>query len=480
MTSFFGGFHPLIVHLPIGILLIALLFEWLSGIPKFRQLQPSVVPLFLFAAITAIAACITGYWLSAGGEYDAVTLNRHKWIGIWTALITSVAWLLKKEYSLVPKFRFIYRSFCVLLLVLIIFAGHLGGTLTHGSGFLTKNLPPTLKKSLGIKTDAGVDIPIADVQESKLYEDLVARVLQKKCTGCHGPDKQKARLRLDAEQYILKGGKDGKVIKAGDPLNSEIIKRLLLPVEDEDHMPPKEKPQLTTEEIALIHFWISSGPDFKKMVKEFSQNDSVKALLLTFQADHHKTEKGDLLLPQIPVEPARKSLLDSLKSRQIIIQKIDPNSQYLSANFINSMGSVDSSLMLFAGISNQLLVLNLADKKLSDSAVQYISQLIQLRRLNLSGTNINDSSIEKLNSLKNLEYLNLVGTSISIQGLEKLNELTSMKSLFLYKTQVSNSDYEKITGFFPKAVIDTGGYQVPTFTTDTTIFKVPKKKKKDE
>ncbi len=479
MTAFFGSFHPLIVHLPIGILLMALLFELMSGFQQFRQLESAVAPLFLFAAISAIAACITGFWLSASGEYDATILNRHKWVGIWTALVTSVAWVLKKDNIRFAGWRLVYKSFCILLLVLITFAGHLGGTLTHGSGFLTKNLPEPVKSSLGIKSNSLIETPVEDVQEAKLYGDLVARVLQKKCIGCHGPEKQKGRLRLDAQEYILKGGKDGVVIKAGNVLNSELMKRLLLPLDNEDHMPPKEKQQLTTEELALLHFWISSGADFTKAVKDFSQNDSVKAMLLTFQADQQKTEKGDLLLPQIPVEAAASTLLDSIRQLQIIIQKIDPKSNYLTANFINSAGSADSSLRLLTAISKQLLVLNLTNKILEDSSMHYLSELNQLRRLNLKGTNLTDTLIEKLNSLKNLEYLNLVGTSVSVSGLEKLTELKSLKSVFLYQTLVVSTDYEKITGLFPKAVVDTGGYLVPTLQSDTTIFKAPKKKKAD-
>jgi len=54
---------------------------------------------------------------------------------------------------------------------------------------------------------------------------------------------------MDTQELLMKGGKNGVIIKANDVANSELIKRLLLPEEDEHHMPPKGKTPLTEQEI---------------------------------------------------------------------------------------------------------------------------------------------------------------------------------------------------------------------------------------
>ncbi len=54
-----------------------------------------------------------------------------------------------------------------------------------------------------------------------------------------------------------------------------MIKRLLLPVDNEDHMPPKEKPQPSENQIALLQWWISQGAEFGKKVKDINQPEKI-------------------------------------------------------------------------------------------------------------------------------------------------------------------------------------------------------------
>lgn len=95
--------------------------------------------------------------------------------------------------------------------------------------------------------------------EKDLYKDVIAPVLENKCTGCHGEKKAKGKLKLNTHEAILKGGEDGKVVIPGQPDKSTLYKNLNLPLADEDHMPPEEKPQPTKAEIAAIKWWIEKG-----------------------------------------------------------------------------------------------------------------------------------------------------------------------------------------------------------------------------
>ena len=253
MTDFIGNFHPVLVHLPIGILLVAVLFEFLSRKEKYNQLNIAVGITLLLGAISAVLACITGFLLSKTEDYDATLITRHQWFGIAVAYISIIALYLHKRNYKQNKWVMI------LLALLIIITGHLGGSITHGSGYLTKYFS-SKESTTKIK-------PIADIREASLYADIIRPIFQSKCYGCHGPNKQKGKLRLDEQEFILKGGKEGAVIAAGNPDESELLKRILLPVEDEDHMPPKEKAQLTQSELDLIDWWVSTGATFNKKSK---------------------------------------------------------------------------------------------------------------------------------------------------------------------------------------------------------------------
>ena len=52
----------------------------------------------------------------------------------------------------------------------------------------------------------------------------VKPILAERCFSCHGAEKQKNGLRLDVRDAALSGGDSGKVIAAGDPDGSLLIK----------------------------------------------------------------------------------------------------------------------------------------------------------------------------------------------------------------------------------------------------------------
>ena len=268
--------HPVLVHLPIGILLLACLFLWQSRKEKYAHLQPAINITLLLGAISAVVACITGYILSQTGDYDEDAVNLHQWMGISVAVVSIVTYYLHKKTSLL-KWQL---PLTFLLFVLIFITGHLGGSLTHGSDYLTQPLQNVFSSDT---TAVFKRKPIANVQEALIYNDVVKPIFQVKCYSCHGSTKQKGKLRLDDSVGILKGGKDGVVIIPNKSAESELIKRISLPTEDEHHMAPKEKPQLSEAEIALLKWWVDNGASFSKKVKEISQPEKIKSALVSLQ-----------------------------------------------------------------------------------------------------------------------------------------------------------------------------------------------------
>lgn len=89
------------------------------------------------------------------------------------------------------------------------------------------------------------------------FDKEIRPLLQERCVECHGAEKQKADLRLDAKSHAFQGGENGASIVPGDSAKSSLFTRVSTDDEDE-RMPPKGDP-LTPSQIAAIKAWIDSG-----------------------------------------------------------------------------------------------------------------------------------------------------------------------------------------------------------------------------
>ena len=463
MTEFIGRFHPLLVHLPIGILLLAGLFQLLAIKSKYSFLQPAIGIALFWGMLSAVASCISGYLLSQSGDYDEQLVSTHQWFGIGVAILSLIAYLFHRWENG-------FEKWVIPVMVLgIIITGHLGGSLTHGSDYLTKGF------SKEGETSNKIVKSIADVQQASVYADIVQPIFQDKCYTCHNKSKKKGGLRLDEPSFILKGGKDGKVIKPGDADESEMIKRLLLPRNEEDHMPPKEKPQLKENEIALLHWWVASGASFDKKVNELTQTEKIKPILLALQKEGPKNTIPDV--PQEPVAAADEKVIQQLKKVGAVIIPVSRSSNYLSANFVIVDTVTDEHMELLLSVKKQLIWLNLSKKPITDEMTTKIGRLSNLTRLELDSTGITDKGLASLSSLSDLQYLNLVGNPVTAQGLMPLKGLPHLQSVYLYKTFINPSDWMMLKNSFPKVTLDSGGYQVQFLETDTMIVKPPPPKK---
>lgn len=459
ISELIGHLHPTLVHLPIGILLLAGLFQLLALKPNYAALHGATSIALFWGMIAAIASCISGYLLSLSGDYDEELVSTHQWFGISTAFISLIAYLFHRWEN-------VFAKWVILLMVpLIIITGHFGGTLTHGADYLTQGFSKTEKA--GEKEIK----PIADVQEAHVYAEIIQPIFESKCYTCHNKRKKKGGLRLDEPSFILKGGKDGEVIKPGNAAESDMIKRLLLPRNDEDHMPPKEKPQLKDNEIEILHWWIGTGASFDKKTKELEQLEKIKPILLALQKEVKKTPPD---LPQTPVDKADEKALQKLKERGIVVLPVAQNSNYLKANFITVDSVTNNDIALLLPIRKQLVWLNLSGKKIADTILTTVSQLTNLTRLQIDNTPVSDKGLASLTSLTDLQYLNLVGTAVTTAGVLQLKSLARLQAIYLYKTFIKSSDWQILKNNFPKVTLDTGGYVVPIFETDTTLVPFPK------
>ena len=458
ITGFIGRFHPVLVHLPVGILLLAGIFIWLAKNERFESLRSAISISLFLGMLSAIASCITGFLLSKTDSYEQTLLFKHQWFAIATALISLLI------YYLHLKNRETKWVAAVMVLFVMI-TGHLGGSITHGSDFLTK--------AFSSSDAGGVNKPIPNVQEAVVYSAIIKPMLEAKCIACHGPNKQKGKLRLDEPTFISKGGEDGAVVIAGKAAESGMIKRILLPKENKDHMPPIEKPQLSKQDLELLQWWITTGAGYDQKVKYLPQTDQIKAILKSLESGKTDEVAAISYFPEQTVGKTPEAAVQQIRDRGVAIVPISQNSNYLSANFVAIESFTGKDLQLLEAVKKQLIWLKLGNIAVTDADLSTIGKLTNLRMLYLQKTKITDQGLVQISNLRELQYLNLGGTNVTAKGVEQLKGLKNLRQLYLFQTAIERDDLDKLRKLFSNTIIDTGGYEVPKLVSDTMVLKAP-------
>ena len=453
--QFLGRLHILILHLPIGILLLAVLLEWIHHL-KIVIIPKNVRTLIYgLGALSAIMASASGYMLSVNGDYAIGITDNHMWAGLLTTLIA----LLLFWFSHKNVFEGI-RWMGILMIISIIVTGHLGGTLTHGEGYLFGSSNSNANQSFPV-------FKISNIEEAKLYPDLIQPVLDAKCVNCHGLNKRKGKLRLDKESFLKKGGKSGKMLVGVEPNESELLRRIQLPLQHDDHMPPKKKPQLTEDEIKLIHWWIGKGSNFSSTLKELEAVDSIKQLVSRIvnankqlnNADHDEVLPA--VLPVVEVNMPTQKTLSELAALNIVALKAGKDSPFLELNFVNVEKIEPLHWKLMNEVQSNIIRLKMTGLNIKDEDLKHISKMNNLMRLYLDQTEITDVGLHQISSLAELRYLNINNTEISNAGIESLNRLKNLKTIYTYQTNVN------LDSLTSGCQIIRGGFSLPFYETDT-------------
>jgi len=127
-------------------------------------------------------------------------------------------------------------------------------------------LRPSLANA--VKETLGLEKPPLQAPQS-FYAVRVAPILGEHCASCHGPRRQKAKLRLDTLAAVLRGGKHGPVIRPGVIANSALAQRIALPPGSELVMPPSSQPPLSPDDATVVRLWIGAGASGVQPVADF-------------------------------------------------------------------------------------------------------------------------------------------------------------------------------------------------------------------
>ena len=263
ILHFLGRLHPMVVHFPIGLLIVALFFELLTIGGRRRGLKEGTHLMVYVGVLSTFLSAVLGLLLRNFDEYSGDPVQFHQAMGlITTALGAGAALLLFMcRRNKLPNYL-AYRIVLALSVISLSITGHLGADITHGADFLfepfTGNKAGVAnEKNIALLSELNEADSITEAQQIKLNLEVRA-IFAHNCYQCHSEDKQKGDLVLDNKRGVFQGGESGVVIVAGNPEQSELYKRVILSPDHEKVMPKKGK-VLQKNEIDLIRLWIENG-----------------------------------------------------------------------------------------------------------------------------------------------------------------------------------------------------------------------------
>lgn len=329
---FLGPFHSVLLHFPIGFVTMAFLVDLYYLWRRKPEVQQVISLMLGLSVATTLLTIALGLLRAGGAEYDARMLDSHRNYGIAVGALTVVTLILQRlgygaGTDAAPNrlVRGGYRALLLGSIVLLVIAGHQGGNLTHGSNYLTKNAPEFVKVFVEDEPELADMALVAASEEDKFFLEKVKPVFDTKCVACHGPEKQKGTYRLDQKAVALKGGSSEKTaIQPGSPLDSHLIRLILLPPDSEDVMPPAGKGSLTPEEVMAIIRWIQHGAHFPEKTADVAVVEKpVSEKLVSIPSQPTEQPAPPPEKPAAPKAKAVASVKSSQPAKPAIAGKVD-------------------------------------------------------------------------------------------------------------------------------------------------------------
>lgn len=412
--QFLGRFHPLVVHVPIGLLLLVPLLE-IAG--TFRSALREAAEFVLgLAFLSCMGALALGFLLAYGAGNSGTTVTRHMWGGIALSIAVLLC-LLARPWWRVGNVKQVYPVALACVLLVLVWTADQGGSLTHGNNYLTQFMPASLKHwSALLGLQAGT--PGGD----SFYTRHINPILDANCVACHGNGKVKGGLQVDSYESLMKGGKDGPVIVPGHPEKSLLLERVTLPPDHKQFMPAEGRPPLNPEQIAWLKAWVQQGasPTATTLTGVLIRED-VKEVPFQPVGDY------SALVPEIQQmargQGAKLLPVSSKPSDGLILNTVD-----VAASF------GDAQLAQFQKFAPFIVEAELGRTAVTDASFNMLGQFTHLRALHLEGTTVTGEGLAKLAPLSQLTYLNLSGTMVTATAVAPLDSMKSLRHIYLYGT----------------------------------------------
>jgi mono/diheme cytochrome c family protein/uncharacterized membrane protein len=427
-AQFIGRFHLLTVHFPIALILLVPILEWAGKNPRFPYLRSSVDFLLALAMLSSLAAATLGWCLARSGGYSGRLVTQHMWGGVSVAAACWLCWMLRGYF---PRLDLVNALALVAAVGLVSWTGYRGGQLSQGENHLTEQMPGGLRKLIGLPSGSE---PLPRSNPAYFYGAHVEPIFVEHCYECHGPDKRKGRLRLDTYEALIRGGKHGPVIKAGNAKGSELFRRVTLSRSEDDAMPPQSKRPLATNEIKLLELWIAAGASATlpaNGIKDAPTNEVPLVAEVTFP-EMDPAAVAQLRAPlatQVAQLKQRFPDLLDYESRGTANLVVDASA--LGARF------GDDDLAAVKPLSDQIVIADLSGTAITDRSAPLLAAMKRARVLRFTNTKITDATVLALGGLDRLESLDLYGTAVTPACLKVVQSLPKLRHLYAGATKIS-------------------------------------------
>lgn len=473
IIQFFGRFHVLVLHLPIGILLLAALME--IHVAFFKRERPNTINVVWFwGALSAVFSCMLGYMLSLGGGYNDDAVFMHKTFGISVAIIAIICTLV---FSYQKKINKYFTTLLAGLQLLLLFStGHYGTNMTHGETYLVEHAPNFVREIAGFEPHQGPRPEITSLEKADVYLDIIAPLFKKNCVSCHNDAKAKGKLNLASIIGIQQGGKTASTLGDGDIKNSELYRRITMDEHSKKFMPAEGKTPLTDLQVKTIAWWINASSPLTGNISTASLSKKESKILAQFLG----LVAVDNAWPLAKKDKVSDHIIVNLQANGFLVKTIASDINYLDVDYSSNLTAInDEAITALVAAKEHIAYLNLINSQVSSSQLTKIAKLTNLLKLRLNNTPVNDEGISKLSGLPNLTYLNLFGTQITDASAEALSQFVKLKQLYIGNTKLSHTTVSTISTNTPTMKVLGLSNKLSTFQAASRKTVKQQKNKKD-
>ncbi len=464
---FIGRFHPLMVHLPIGIFILGFFFEVLlqSGFHDLIQSRKTVIITYIMGLFAGIVAALTGWLLSFSNDYGIEALNDHKQLGIAT-LVTMLLVIIYqiKAPNTKGKLKLAGSSIAIVLIGL---TGHFGGNLTHGPTYLVKYGPEFLKNNENASFNSLSDI---NPDSLKIYKDIIHPLIQNQCLACHNTEGNYGGLILEKYSDLFKEADHDIPVVPGSPDRSEMLKRVSLPLHYEKTMPP-QKAGFSYTDIQILRYWIENGAD---SLTSFNSEMMSKELISLIHRDYGLDYNPKPYYEKVKVDSLDETLLSELRGAGFRVNFLGQNNFLLDVEYKGD--SIDTGqIHILNKVSNYITFLKLADCRLSDDLIEEINNIQHLTRIDLSKNQLSGKVTSFLIKQPQLESANLNHTEITQASLQQLLAEAALQRVYVWNTQLIQEEIQNMVRAYPNVEI-ISQFQFEKVTEAKSVFAQEEKK----
>src|SRR5690606_25905174 len=201
-------------------------------------------------------------------------------------------------------------------------------------------------------------------------------------------------------------------------------------------MPPKEKPQLTSEELALVQAWVHAGADFTLPFAALPVGDTIRYLA--------EAAYGPPAREQYDFPAADVAVVESLNTPYRSLRPLAEGSPALGASFFGKAIYTSEDLQQLSAVATQVVSLNLSGMPLTDTDAEILRTFVNLRELVLNDTPIDDTWGTVLASLPTLRRVSVAGTRFTGAGLSDMLQSTSIRAVYVWNTSIDIAVLEPI------------------------------------